>query len=388
MQFKHTVVGAAIIGGLLLGASGSAFSLSAGAVIGPVIQGVTSYIGGPFAQVLNSMFTQITAQATATIGGEINKAAVANKVVMEGLESARQQQQLNRDAVELSQKLELPANTCQDMAVQDGLAKASASTQANMLSSQKKVSEALKGNTNTLATVTSRFEKTNSKFCSQEDGARGLCEYRANNELSGADQEAAFLFQSRSGSRTYAAPAGGPSQYDATGDFVTRMVVGIPPEQLRTKDLDKTPQGKAYIELVRRYNGMVSMSAYSLNQIREAGNPIKGLGNTTRMANVEGFANEVDMSMNEAVRRFVHTQFSPKVVQDLATATQPEKILRAMATQNAFGLWLDYQNMEQNSRMEAMLASQLALVAEQSLRPQIDAQRAVASRASKPTTAQ
>lgn len=334
---------------------------------------------------INGTFREVMAQSTGTLSGELTKSTLATKSVLEGLEGLRQEEQLRRDAVELQAKMEMPASTCQDMAVQDGLAKASAASQAAVITGQRATAAAVKSNNNTLNFVENLREKANTNYCSKEDGARGLCKYDASNVLSGADQEALYLFQAPSGSRTYEASAGSgkPSQYDAAGDYIQRMVVGIPPEQLRTKDLDKTPQGKAYIELMRRYNGMISMSSYSLNQIREAGRPIKGLGEDTQLAKVDGFAEEVDMSMGEAVRRFVKEQFNPKVVQDLANASEPNKILRAMAKQNSFGLWMDYQNMEQNSRMEAMLAAQLALFAEQSLRPQIDAQRVAAARAAK-----
>lgn len=382
-QLKKTAVAIAVVGGVLLGASQTveAARINYGAIINGVTSGVTSYIGGPFAQILNNMITQVMAQSTATLGGEINKAAVANKVVLEGLEAYRQQEELRKESIELAAKYELPANTCADMAAQDGIGKAGQANQAAIARSQEAVAKAIKGNTNTLRTIDALHEKSNERYCSREDGQRGLCTFNDQNELAGADQDAMFLFQARSGSRTFSASRGnGPSQYDAAGDYIQRVVAGIPPEQLRTKDLDKTPQGRAYIELVRRYNSMLSMSSYSLNQIREAGNPIKGLGNTTQLANVEGFAPEVDMSMNEALRRFVANQFSPKVVKDLSTATQPEKILRAMATQNSFGLWMDYQSLEQNARIEGLLANQLALVAEQTLKPQIEAQRAVASR--------
>ncbi|WP_137921296.1 hypothetical protein [Hydrogenophaga sp. 2FB] len=331
---------------------------------------------------MNSTIRTTMSEVAGILSGEINKSAIANKAVLEGLESYRQQEDLRKSAIDLQAKLELPANTCSNMAAMDGLAKASQSTQAAVIKGQTEVSKAIKSNTNTLKLVEALGKKSDTKYCSEEDGARGICTYKPNNELSGADQNALFLFQSRSGSRTFsdAATSDGASQHEAAGDYIQRMVAGIPPEQLRTKDMDKTPQGRAYIELVRRYTGMLSMSAYSLNQIREAGKPIKDLGKQTKLHNVEGFPVEESMSMNEAVRRFVQTQFSDKVTTDLATATDSNKILRAMATQNSFGLWMDYQKLEQNSRMEGMLATQLALVAEQSLRPQIDAQRVVASR--------
>ncbi len=389
---KKTAVAAAVTSAVIFAMSNAHAGKDAAQVI--------SYLGSSFYSMMqnfinskidaqtasiNGTFREVMAQSTGTLSGELTKSTLATKSVLEGLEGLRQEEQLRRDAVELQAQMELPASTCQDMAVQDGLAKASAASQAAVITGQRSTSAAVKSNNNTLNFVQNLHKKANDNYCSKEDGARGLCEFDASNVLSGADQEALYLFQAPSGSRTYEASAGRgkPSQYEAAGDYIQRMVVGIPPEQLRTKDLDKTPQGKAYIELMRRYNGMISMSSYSLNQIREAGNPIKGLGNTTQMAKAEGFAEEVDMSMGEAVRRFVATQFSPKVVQDLATATQPHKILRTMATQNSFGLWMDYQTMEQNSRMEAMLAAQLALFAEQSLRPQIDAQRVAAARAAK-----
>lgn len=383
LQLKKIALAAAIVVGLTAGAPKSALALSAGDIIGPVIQGVVTFFAGPFSAMLQVMMSQIIGQATATISGEISKSAIANKAVQEGLESYRQTETLRKDALTLSAKYEMPANTCADMAAQDAMGKASQRNQAAIIRGQNEVRAALVGNTNTLRVIDDAHKKTNEKYCTKEDAARGICSFRESNELAGADQDALFLFQARGGSRTYSpAPgaSGNSAQYEAAGDYIRRVAVGIPPEQLRTENMDKTPQGRAYVELVRRYQSLISMSSYSLNQIRESGNPIKGLGNTTQLAKVEGFAPEEDMSMNEAVRRFVATQFSPAVIRDLSTATQPEKILRAMATQNSFGLWMDFQALEQNARVEGLLASQLVLAAEQGLRPQIDAQRAVATR--------
>jgi hypothetical protein len=121
------------------------------------------------------------------------------------------------------------------------------------------------------------------------------------------------------------------------------------------------------------------MSANSLNQIKESRTPQKDLGKKTQMDKVSGFTPENDMSMSEATRRFVATQFNPEKIQDLSTAVRPEKILRSMATQGAFALWIDYQNLEQNSRIEGLLANQLVLAAEQTLRPQLVSQRSAAA---------
>lgn len=345
---------------------------------------VIAYLAGPYSALQKAINEAISNASEGRVRNTIEKTSVDNIKALEGLEVYRQEQILRRDAVTLKQQLEMPANTCNDMAAQDAMGKATVRNQAVIIKGQSDVRSALVTNTNTLKVIDATHKKTNEKYCTKEDAARGICTFKESNELAGADQDALFLFQARDGSRTYSsAPgsSGNSAQYEAAGDYIRRVAVGIPPEQLRTENMDKTPQGRAYIELVRRYNGLISMSSYSLNQIREAGNPIKGLGNTTNLARVEGFANEVDMSMNEAVRRYVANQFSPATIKDLADSAQPHKILRAMATQNSFGLWMDFQALEQNSRVEGLLASQLILVAEQSLRPQLEAQRAAATRA-------
>jgi len=355
---------------------------------------VIAYLTGPYAAMEKAFTEALTKaseervrgtieQTSSDIRREIDTSSTENVKAMEGLEVYRQEQALREKGVILKQQFEMPASTCNDMAAQDAMGKATIRNQAAIIKGQTEVRTALVGNTNTLKVIDEAHKRTNEKYCTKEDAGRGICTFKDTNELSGADQDALFLFQARNGSRTYStAPGanGNSAQYEAAGDYIKRMVVGIPVEQLRTENMDKTPQGRAYIELVRRYNGLISMSAYSLNQIREAGNPIKGLGNTTKLAQVEGFATEVDMSMNEAVRRYVANQFSPAVIKDLADSAQPHKILRAMATQNSFGLWMDFQALEQNSRVEGLLANQLVLVAEQSLRPQLEAQRGVATR--------
>lgn len=372
--FQRTIVALAVIGVVGVASSGNALALSARSIIGPVISGVTAYIGGPFTAVLG----QITGAATGKIAGEITKSTMANKAVLEGLEGYRQQIELKKDIVRIQEEAELPASTCSDMAAQDGLNKASRTVAAQTFSTQTKVLGKLSSNTNTVAMLRQVHEETNQKFCSAEEQARGICKVQTTGKYQGldkADQRASYLFQSNGGELTHQNEA----QTEAAKAYIDRVVVGLPPEQLRDPAAAKTEPGKAYTELLRRYEAYKSMSAYSLSYIEESTRPRVGLGNDTMMANVPGFTSKADMSMTEAVSRFVASKFSPEKVMDMKDASQPHKILRDMAQMAAFELWIDHQALLQGQRMEALQAHQLALLTEQTLRPQLEAQRAAAT---------
>lgn len=325
-------------------------------------------------------------QAGAATQGEIMKNAMAKKAVEEGLEAYRQQENLRRSAQDTMDSLQQPANTCATMATQGSLGNATQSARAAVVTGQEKVMKAVTGNTNTIAALDTAYKTTNDTMCTAEEQARGICRMNsAYRDYAGADQNAAYLFQGKDGSASF---EGGPDgvQARAADSYITRVIAGLPPEQLKRAEYGKSSASKAYVELMRRYSAVMSMSAYSLNQIKAAHVPQAGLGTNTMMAtvNVPGFApNKTDMSMLEAVGRFVATKFSPDAMKDAAKATSENLILRDMAQSNAFQLWIDQQTLLQDSRTEALMAHQLALLTEQTLRPQLDAQRLAATRASR-----
>lgn len=326
-------------------------------------------------------------QSSAGVRGEILKASVTNKTVMEGIEAYDQQEQLRSDAQDLSESMKQPATTCQSMAVASSLSAADQKTQLGVFTAQSKLMSKsnVSGITNMGAVVDNSFKVSSSTFCTPEEAALNICSLNTSGNyanLAGADQDAMFLFQSKDGSSSF--EGNGTAQAQATDGYISRVIAGIPPQALQQEGEDyykRNPQARAYVELSRRYNAMQSMAAYSLNQIREMHRTQPGLGNDTMMSSAPGFPTKPDMSMAEAVERFVATKFSPNSVKDLATATKPNLILRDMAQMNAFSLWMSYQTMEQSQRIEGLQAHQLALIADQALRPQLDAQRQAAARA-------
>jgi len=326
-------------------------------------------------------------QAGAATRAEILKSAMAGKTVAESLESYRQRQALQMLAVKTSADLEQPATTCQTVASQVGIGSAKATARAKVLDTQKKTMHKLGSNTNTAATVQDRHNSTNASTCTLSEQTLGVCKVSTDpalRDLAGADHNAAMLFQSKDGSATYEGGPDGP-QAQSVQRYIERVINGIPPEQLRNTNYKNSPQGRAYAELLRRYNAVLSMSAYSLADIKESHNAQAGLGNTTKMATVPvpGFApGKSDMSMLEVVERLVATKFSPKSMESAAAATSPNLILRDMAQMASFQLWMDHQTLNQDERTEAILAQQLSMLTEKTLRPQLEAQRTAATRAS------
>lgn len=341
-------------------------------------------------QVVKQVMTQMglgveaaVAQSGAATQAEILKGTMANRAVLEGLESYRQQEKLRQAAQDTADSLRQPATTCQTVAVQGGIGSATHTASAGVAGSQSRVMRKLGSNTNTVQALEASHQATNASLCKPEEERNGICRVNQNlSGLAGADQNAAFLFHSRDGSLTYEGPRNGPQAQAADG-YIDR-IAGVPPEQLSQSDYGKSVQGRAYIELMRRFKAMLSMSTYSLNQIKEARNPQTNLGNDTMMANAPGFTQgKSDMSMLEAVQRFVETKFSAESMRDAAKATNENLILRDMAQTNAFQLWIDHQTLLQDTRTEALMAHQLALLTEQTLRPTLDAQRVAAERASR-----
>lgn len=320
------------------------------------------------------------AQSGAATQGEIAKGAMVNKNVLEGLEAYRTEQDLRIKAAKTAEDLRQPATTCSTMAAQGGIGNARSVSQGRVNRDQTQVLARIRGNTNTVAALETSYAQSSANYCSEAEAAQNICVRPANAALAGADQNAAMLFQGSDASPTY---TGGPdgAQSRAVEGYIGRVVAGLPPEQLRGVNYRSNPQGRAYVELMRRYSAVSSMSAYSLNQIKSGRVPQVGLGDSTSMANVEGFAAKQDMSMLEAVQRFVKTKFSAKSITDSMQAMSPNLILRDMAQMGAFQLWIEHQTLLQDSRSEALLAHQLALMTEQTLRPQLEAQRAAANRA-------
>ena len=226
--------------------------------------------------------SEAISQSDAATRAEILKASAAKKASMEGLEAFRQAHALQLRAVELQENLRQPNGLCQTMETQNALVAGRQSGQSNILRGQRKVLQSLSQNVSTAQAMETASALSNAKFCSPEEVDLGICKAPTDSKytnLAGADQNAMFLFQSRDGTNTYEGARDG-AQVDAVDSYIARVVIGVPPEQLHTRGkatFAANPEARVYTEMLRRYNAFLSMSAYSLNQIKESRNPLKSI---------------------------------------------------------------------------------------------------------------
>jgi hypothetical protein len=353
---------------------------------------VTSLIGGAGASA-----EQTIEESGAAVRAEITKSALADKAVEEGLEANRQQQQLNATAAQMVDKLQQPVTTCSTMAATANIGAVATGAHASAFADQAKQVAVNTANISTAAVVERNWAATNQKFCTPDDAARGICTVNTSSayvNLAGADTDSSYLFQGKNGSASYdgvdTATSTSP-QSDAVDGLIGRIVGGMPPEALRGQGApgsaqaqayyQGSPTARAYVEVKRRYDAMMSMATFSLEEIKQMHKTQQGLGTATKMDTISaaGYTTgKADMSYAEMVERFVATKFSPDSVQALSTAVEPEVILRDMNQMSAFQLWMSYQGMVVGQRQEALMAHQLVLMADDTLRPQIDSQRGAA----------
>lgn len=371
------------VGASLVLASPSAFAIGDAERLIVWMSGVQPYINKAIAAAETAKQILAMNKGANQVSDTIEKNAQSTKSVIEGVSAWEAQNQLKRDISEMNARLEQPKDTCADMAARTAIGNADGRARSSVAPAQAKVMKSINTSTSPQVNMEIQQRETNAKFCSPEDKSRGLCSGAAPagyEKLAGADQDAMYLFQGTDGSDSY----DGDAQTDAVDSYIRRVVAQMPPELLADKNWDNTKKGRAYIEMVRRYRSFISMPLYSLNMIRAARSPQVGLGTATAMADMSqyglsGYTVRPDMSMSEAVRRFIALKFSPQQVQDMSTATSPEKLLREQLKVSSYQLWLDYQTLLHTSRMEGLTALQLTLMTDQALRPAIEAQRRRAS---------
>lgn len=242
---------------------------------------LSAFVAASAAQALDGdeySMRQAIGQAGQAVQGEVLKGAAAHKAVMEGLATYRAQIRLQNKAISLQQDMKQSDQLCQTMDTQEVLAAGATKTRARVAADQRKSVYPMSRNLNTVATVDSMHKASNESFCAEEEVKLGVCKATTNpkyTNLAGADQNAMYLFQSRSGGDTYEGTRDA-GQVTAVDAYIARVVSGgVPPELLKVQgsSYEKNAQAKAYVELARRYQAFLSMAAYSLNSIKGSRTP-------------------------------------------------------------------------------------------------------------------
>lgn len=245
------------------------------AIAGAVLAAVCSLPAASQSSYDTVSIARTVSEAAASMNAELTKATVVNKTVAEGIEAFRRSIKLQSDAADLQAIMKQPEGLCQTMEAQTALTTGALIGRARAAAAQRRVF-ASRGE-GAAAALAATYAETGARFCSEDEERLKVCERSVDPryaELAGADQDALYLFQGRSGGNTYEGGRDGP-QVQAVDSYIRRVVVGVPAERLPTdrRGYASNAQARAYIELERRYRAFLSMSSYSLNQIKESRNP-------------------------------------------------------------------------------------------------------------------
>lgn len=223
-----------------------------------------------------SGITAAVSQTAQAASGELAKSTIVNKTVMEGVAAFRSSYRMQTRAVELEGVLAQPQGICQTMGSQDVLNRAGDAGRARIAASPGRAgaTSAASAGKSAVQSVEEQHQASSSQFCAIEEENLGVCSVSKQPELAnfaGADQDALYLFQGAAGGASY----DGKSQVKAADAYIQRVVVGVPTQRLRmnSKAYATNPQARAYVELERRYRAFLSMSDYSLRQIKESRTP-------------------------------------------------------------------------------------------------------------------
>lgn len=370
-MIKKTVLALSVSGALMFGVSSDANAASCGAAVAATNaakSALMSLISNVQGALENFQFSTelLLRQTSMTLQGEIGKQTQAMRATEEAIATYELQEELRRQSVEMSEKMQQPAFVCQTMAMSDGIKLAS--THARMQAqayTQSRINAMLNEGSNQKR-ILSSYERSTTKYCSTFDIHAKRC--KGEPELKNGDISADYMFKSASGEgMTY-----DPKQLEAVYAYIDR-VVGAGPVALPVKC--ETDQCKAYEEMRKDYMANASMALNSLSEIASAYAPQPGLAESAGVRNMVG---KDDISMMEAVDAFVKMKFSKDALVAAGTATSSETLLRELVQNDAFRLWMDFNNMRQMERVEAMQASELAILNLQHMRAALDAQRAAA----------
>lgn len=258
------------------------FRVDTTAAINAVSNWMSGFISSQTTRFLTSLMDNASVVGAA-IQGEMNKSAIAQKQVAEGIASYEAEERLRVGAARMTDDLRQPGTMCQTISAANSLNGAASRASARaFLASVETVGgrpvrrqnldgsqsatlfQSIAYTSDSQRATLVRHDYVMANFCTDADQARGRCGLHATNpELSGADFNASFLFHGSDNSNTYT-----PKQETAVNTFIERIVSADPPEVLRDPRWDATPQGKAYTEMNRRYAAFMSMSAYSLHAIK------------------------------------------------------------------------------------------------------------------------
>lgn len=196
---------------------------------------------------------------------------------------------------------------------------------------------------NTSAAVARIYDDHASKYCSQQDADLGRCS-AVDPQLQNADVRADVALNTSSYT---------PEQIAAAQAFVANVANPMPTQNIPVS-WEKTAQGKTFVAGQYVEQARASVAANSLNAAIAARTPIQGLGTAAML-------NKADVSEQELVESQVRGRFESPAWYKMIAGFSIENMMREVVKIRALQARMDLTEYRRTERIEAVLATQLAM---------------------------
>jgi hypothetical protein len=291
---------------------------------------------------LNTTVQQASAQASA----ESEKIVATIAETARGQEVVRAQNQLQRDAAQVSEAMKLPPFACQTLAASDATAKTA------------------DGARDTASSFTQALDKRGTETTNSA-AEMGALYYEIQKAKQGAPVNATTLLSPK----TYT-----PEQEASAQAFVKAVTDPTPIEKL-PDSWANTPQGRAFSFEQQVYQERMSLAQQALAESFADRKSQSGAGTMAGLANPDASAHEIALS--EVEKRVMLPDWKKSI---MAQYSDPLPILKEIALMMGQSLYIEQKSADRLERMEAIMATNLAMRVRQVEEPQLRAQREIVAK--------
>jgi len=341
------------------GAIAAAGATTAGATVSAALSAATTAMAG-WLERLN--FT--IENGFAKLYGEISKQTAEQRIFEQGTIAAQSQLHMEKARADAAIKFEVSPRVCFETAGGAAGGLAAGETKANLNDLNRNTAQRTLFTPNTAAAISKLYDDHTSKYCSQLDSQLGRCSSPADATLQNADIRADAMLNNSSFSQT---------QVEAAQALVNNLTNPIPTQNI-PKNWEKTPQGKAFVAGQYVEQARSSVATNSLNSAIAIRTPVQGLGTAAML-------NKADVSELELMESQVKGRFESPAWYTLIAGFSLENLMREANKMQALKLWMDLKSFQQQERMEAVLATQLAMDVKRDSESRLTQARMVAAKA-------
>lgn len=341
------------------GAAAAAGATAAGSAVSAAIGAATSALVG-WLERLNTTISTGFGRLTA----EIEKQTASMRTFEQGNAAVQSQLFMEKARADAQVKYELSPRVCFETAGGASAAVAAGEVRETLNDLNRDFAQRTMFTPNTSAAVGKLYDDHISKYCSQQDVDLGRCSRAADPTLQNADVRADSTLNTSSYT---------PDQIVAARAFVNNVANPMPTQNI-PKSWESTPQGKTFVAGQYIEQARASVAANSLNAAVARRIPIQGLGSSAML-------NKPDVSEMELMESQVRGRFESPAWYTMIASLSLENLLREANKMQALKLWMDLKSYQQMERVEAVLATQLAVDVKRDSEQRLREARLAASKA-------